>query len=368
MIRVILIIIAIAIAMAAGHLLIDEKGYVLIAYNDVTIEATIVAMAIMFFMLTIGIWLVVKAIKFFWRLYRKSTGHFGHKRAMKASQAWQQALWATLNDDNEQVQVAFKKHDAPSQWQDYQYALLAKSALQQGEQATAVQHLSAMSEEAQSKVPKLWLQADKGEQALVLLETPMQQKKPQSTEIATYLEGLLVEQKYVELIKTLNDKHKQVTWSAEHWQRFFARFFMQNQPDGQAYYEQLPKALKVYAQQSYLQSMAASGQIKQIQPALLKWLKKGLYHDVSAVISAANEGDLQLTHAIQAQLKKQPDNAELLACLACMAHVDKDFELAAKIFDNINKSDWHTGWTSIALRSYEQTQQYQKAYELAILK
>ena len=79
---------------------------------------------------------------------------------------------------------------------------------------------------------------------------------------------------------------------------------MQNHSDGQAYYEQLPKALKVYAQQPYLQSMAASGQIKQVQPVLLKWLKKGLYHDVSTVISAANEGDLQLTHAIQAQLKK----------------------------------------------------------------
>ena len=51
-----------------------------------------------------------------------------------------------------------------------------------------------------------------------------------------------------------------------------------------------------------------------------------------------------------------------------MAHVDGDFELAAKVFDNINKSNWHTGWTSIALRSYEQTQQYQKAYELAIHK
>jgi HemY protein len=368
MIRVTISIIAMTVAMATGHLLIDEKGYVLIAYNDVTIEATIVAMAIMCCLLTIGIWVAVKIVKLFWCFYRKSTGHFGQKRAMKASQAWQQALWASVNDDNEQVKLAFKRHDAPNQWQDYQFALLAKSALQQGDQATALQHLTAMSEDAQSKVPKLWLQADKGEQALSLLETPMQQKKPKPTQVETYLESLLLEQKYDELFKTLNDKHKQVTWSAQYWQSFFKRLFTQIQAQTEEYYQQLPKVLKGYAEQTYLESMAAKGQIKQVRSVLLKWLKKGLYREVAAVISVANEGDLQLTQAIQIRLKKQPDHPDLLVCLACMANVDGDFELAAKIFDNINKSDWYTGWTNMALYSYEQTRQYQKAYELAMLK
>ena len=37
----------ILVALAAGHLLIDEKGYVLIAFDNTTIEGTIVSFSIL---------------------------------------------------------------------------------------------------------------------------------------------------------------------------------------------------------------------------------------------------------------------------------------------------------------------------------
>ena len=364
MIRSVSIVFAIVIAMAGGHLLIDEKGYVLIAYNNTTIEATIVALVIMLLCaLLIGA-MLLKLVRLLWHLYAKTTGHFDSQRQRKANLAWQQALWANLNDDNTLVQASFKNCNAPTQWQDFQYALLAKSALQLGERTQALTYLTTMSDEAQMKVPKLWLQADQNDRALALLAAPMQQKKPSAEVVINYLDGLLQADKLPELMDALTKKHKQTNWSHAQWRAFFHRFFKVAQQQGTLYYDQLPKALKRDAELPYFQSIAEHADLKSIQPTLLKWLNKGMYDKVSQVLGTAQSGDTQLMSAIQNKLKKSPDNNELLVCLACAANAQQDYDLAAKIFDNIPSTQFDTKWRKFALLSYEQTQQYQKAYEL----
>ncbi|CAM4282455.1 heme biosynthesis HemY N-terminal domain-containing protein [Pseudoalteromonas byunsanensis] len=365
MIKTLMVIAVVALAMAAGHLLIDEKGYVLIAFNDKTIEGTIVAFVILFFMVLIGAWLVFKLLSLLWQIYHKTTGHFGNRKRVRSLQALNQAVWGMLNDDADTVQSAFAKSNAPSQWQDQQHALQAKAALQAGDQTGALQHLQAMSDEAQAQVPKLWLKANQTEQALALLSQPMQQKKPSAAAVSSYLDGLLQEQKLTEVVDTLSSKYKQLDLTQAYWQGFFKRFFSLAQQDATSYLSQLPKAVQAHAQQAYLQAMASQGQLSIIHDALTRLLKKGQYHQLASVLAHAKGGDTKLTQAIQSSLKKQEQNSELLFCLACMANAEGDFELAAKIFASLPEQDWQPTWVEPALYSFEQTGQYQRAYQLA---
>ncbi|NOU52979.1 heme biosynthesis protein [Pseudoalteromonas sp. JBTF-M23] len=365
MIKALMVIALVTVAMATGHLLIDEKGYVLIAFNDTTIEGTIVAFVILLLLMVLTGWMLLKLILVVWRLYRSTTGHFSNKKRLQSEQALTDSIWGVLNDDAHMIKSAFTKNDAPTQWQDQQHALLAKAALQSGEQAQALQHLQAMSDESQAQVPKLWLNANQSEQALALLSQPMQQKKPNAAAVSSYLEGLLHEQQLADVVATLSSKYKQLDLATMQWQGFFKRFFDCAKQQASDYFSQLPKAVQAYAQLAYLQSMASHGYLDNVHDMLIKLLKKGQFSQLAQVLAYAKGADIKLTQAIQTQLKKQPEHSELLFCLACMANAEGDFELAAKIFASLPEQDWQRYWIEPALYSFEQTGQFQRAYQLA---
>ncbi|BBN80093.1 hypothetical protein PA25_00780 [Pseudoalteromonas sp. A25] len=365
MIKALLVLAVVAAAMAAGHLLIDEKGYVLIAFNETTIEGTIVAFVIMLLLTVLAGWIVLKLLSVVWHFYRSTTGHFSNKRRIKSELALNDAVWGMLNDDAHMIKSAFAKNDAPAQWQDHQQAMLAKAALQSGEQAQALQYLQAMSDDAQAQVPKLWLNANQSEQALALLSQPMQQKKPTPAAVSSYLDGLLHEQQLAEIVATLSSKYKQLDLATKQWHDFFKRFFDSAKQQASDYFSQLPKTVQAHAQLAYLQSMAGQSRLENVHDALIKLLKKGQFSQLSQVLAHAKGVDVKLTQAIQMRLKKQPEHSELLFCLACMANAEGDFELAAKIFASLPEQDWQRYWIEPALYSFEQTGQFQRAYQLA---
>ena len=191
MIRWILAFITVAISLAASHALIDEKGYVLIALGNTTIEGTIISFLVWASICFTVLYLMFITLRALLRMYGKTKGFWRGKKALQAQQVWLQGLWASINDDAAVVQSTFKKGQAPEEWQDAQQALLAKAALQQGDKAQALAHLQSISDAAQSRVPKLWLDANQNEQALALLDAPMAEKKPTQAAVSSYLAGLL---------------------------------------------------------------------------------------------------------------------------------------------------------------------------------
>jgi HemY protein len=368
MIRAILAFALVAAALAAGHLLIDEKGYVLIAFNNTTIEGTIVAFVIMFVLGFIALWLVFKLLKTLLRMYGKTTGFWRSKKALKAQQVWQQGLWASINDDAAAVQSTFNKGQAPEEWQDAQQALLAKAALQQGDKAQALAHLQNISDSAQSKVPKLWLDANQNEQALALLDAPMAEKKPTQAAVSSYLAGLLQAEKHAELATAINQHYKRLDWSQAQWQAFMARWFAANAEQAIGQFEQLPKALKVQSEAIYMQSQASAGQWQNLLPTLQKWLKKGQYQAFADVVVHAKNPDVKLRSSLQDALKKHPEQPQLLFAMGCLANAAGEYELAAKVFDNCQLTELDKAHLKPVLNSYEQTQQFQKAYLLLAAK
>ncbi|MBD1582686.1 heme biosynthesis HemY N-terminal domain-containing protein [Pseudoalteromonas sp. S16_S37] len=360
-----LLIFVFAAVLASGHLLVGDAGYVLIAFGKTTLEGTVYSFGALLLMVLILLLILKAVVGWLWKGYRSTTGHFSNKKRIKSEQALTDAIWGVLNDDVQMIKSAFTKNDAPMQWQDQQHAMLAKAALQSGEQAEALQHLQAMSDESQAQVPKLWLNANQSEQALALLSQPMQQKKPNAAAVSSYLDGLLHEQQLADVVTTLSSKYKQLDLATMQWHSFFKRFFDSAKQQASDYFSQLPKAVQAHAQLAYLQSMAGQSCLENVHDVLIKLLKKGQFSQLAQVLAYAKGADIKLTQAIQTQLKKKPEHSELLFCLACMANAEGDFELATKIFASLPEQDWQRYWIEPALYSFEQTGQFQRAYQLA---
>ncbi|RZM81095.1 heme biosynthesis protein [Pseudoalteromonas rubra] len=351
--------------LAAGHLLIDEKGYLLVAVNNYTIETSLFALGvILIFALLLGS-VLLNLAGTLWRAFARSRGWLKGRKSKRQQQAFEAALWACINGDDEQLQQALRIADLPDQWQDQQRAMAARVALQQQQPAQALAQLQAMSPESQGQVARLWLEANQGEQALVLLGAQMDEKKVSDNVVASYLDALLQAGKGQQALALIQQRHKQLGWSESRWQQYLQALFAIDESSAQTTFNALPKGLRPLAAPALTQQALRLGQFDAVRGDLLKYLKKGQYQQLAEALQYAGSSDPELRKLIQAALQKQPEQAELLFSLACLANAEGEHELAAKIFDTLAKSPWQALWQQQAEQAYAKTGQFDKAYLLA---
>ncbi|MEI5640160.1 MULTISPECIES: heme biosynthesis HemY N-terminal domain-containing protein [unclassified Pseudoalteromonas] len=355
----------ILVALAAGHLLIDEKGYVLIAFDNTTIEGTIVSFSILALLAVFGLLLLVKVLRFGWHSVMKTQGHFSRKRRLKAEQAWQESLWLLINDDIEQAANLLKSVPQPAERQDFVQAIAARAALQSGDVVRANTELEAISDQHQGQLASLWLAANNNEQALALLQQKVTVKKPSTAAISSYIKACIAAQQGQEAISTIAQWHKKLRWESQQWQSMFEQIFSQAPEQADELFAMLPKALQAKASTALYQVKLQQGDIAQLTGTLKKLLKQGQYHQLSSLLSHTTAADLSLKTAIQQQLKKTPEDQELLFALACLCNAEGDHELAAKIFDSLSAQPWQPRWSQQGQLAYQQTQQFEKAYLIA---
>ncbi|WP_440054685.1 heme biosynthesis HemY N-terminal domain-containing protein [Pseudoalteromonas sp. T1lg65] len=366
MIAKILTFVIILVALAAGHLLIDEKGYVLIAFNQTTIEGTIVAFVIMLFLLFVVTALVWKATKWLWRSYVSTKGHFSRKRQLRADAAWHDALWSLLNDDVTQAHARLAQVKQPESRDDFVKAIKAKAALQRGDNTLACTELETISAPNQSQLSTLWLQVNNGEQALTLLDDKMAQKKPAESVIASYIRAQVQSEQPEAAVETVIKWHKKLSWNDAQWQELFTTIFSSPKAPADALFDRLPKVLKSQVHPALLNAKLANGKLAEVADELKKLLKKGQYHQLSDYLSHTVNSDNDLKMAVQQQLKKQPEQPDLLFALACLSNAEGDHALAAKIFDSLSAhQSWQDRWSQQAQLAYEKTAEFEKAYLIA---
>ncbi|KAF7787578.1 HemY protein [Pseudoalteromonas rubra] len=365
MTRTLISIIVLLGVLAAGHLLIDEKGYLLIAVNNHTIETSLFALAvIVIFAVLLGA-LVLSVLGALWRTFARSRGWLKGRKNKRQQQALEAAVWACINGDDAQLQQALAIAELPAQWQDQQRAMAARVALQQQQSAQALAQLQGMSPESQGQVAKLWLKANQGEQALSLLGAQMDEKKVPDNVVASYLDALIQAEQREQALTLIQQRHKQLRWSEARWKKHLNALLAIDDSSAQATFNALPKALRPMAAGALTQQALRHGQFDAVRGDLLKYLKKGLYQQLAEALQYAGSSDPELRKLIQAALQKQPEQPELLFSLACLANAQGEYELAAKIFDTLANSPWQTLWQQQAQRAYAQTGQFDKAYLLA---
>ena len=157
MIGLIIFIVAIVLVLAITPFVLDEKGYVLISFNNTTIEGTIVSFCIMAALSAAALYLTYKLVRYCLSIYRNTKHGFFARSQERKHAAIEQALWSLINDDYEQVDSALSSNSVPPKFTDIRLALLAKAALANNQPDKALERLFEISPEQQLKVAKLWL-------------------------------------------------------------------------------------------------------------------------------------------------------------------------------------------------------------------
>ncbi|MEJ6476851.1 heme biosynthesis HemY N-terminal domain-containing protein [Pseudoalteromonas piscicida] len=357
--------ILIFIALAASHLLIDERGYVLISFNQTTIEGSIVSFSILFLLVITALVLLGKVTRWLWHRVANTKGHFSRKRRLKAEQAWNEGLWLFINGEVEQAATLLSKVPQPEARQDYVRAIAAKAALKQGDVVKANTELEAISQDNQGQLASLWLEANNSEQALALLDNKMTGTKPTSAVLSGYILAC-VQAKQAELaVAQIAKWYKKLNWSDTQWQSIFERIFVDAAAQADVLFNMLPKAVKAHAIPALNKVKLQQGRIEEVTSEMKKLLKQGQYHQLADYLQYSTQSSNELKLALQQQLKKHPDDKELLFALACLCNAEGDYELAAKIFDSLSAHPWEARWSKQAQLAYEKMHTYEKAYLIA---
>ena len=365
MIRLILVILAIAILLAVSPMLIGEVGYVLISFNQTTIEGSIVAFCATFIVIALGLYLAYKLIRYVWSLYSRTRHRFFARSEERKQAAIEQGVWCLVNGDYEQLELALDNNSVTESWQDVRYAMLAKAALQENNAGKAISYLDKISPANQLKAAKLWLASGDSSTVTGELKELAESKKASALELKLYAEVLVQQQKWSVLEQFMPRLLSKKALTETQWQVLFSAYFSA-QSEMVDKYQSLSKSLKVKAHFAYLSVMARAGRLSEIELMLLKMLKKSDDQDqLAQILKVSAPGDaLKLQANLQDALKKDPDNQQLLLALACLANAHGEYDLAARVFDKALAPDNQKDYLIQAQLSYSKSAQPQKALDL----
>ncbi|ASM48405.1 HemY protein [Pseudoalteromonas espejiana DSM 9414] len=367
MIGLIISIVAIVLVLAVTPFVLDEKGYVLISFNNTTIEGTIVSFCIMAAIIAAVLYLTYKLVRYLLSIYHNTKHGFFARSEERKQAAIEQALWSAINDDYEHVEKALSGNSVPSKFEDIRLALLAKAALTNNQVDKALERLFEISPDNQLKVAKLWLASGDSSAIESQMRASVEAKKATELELKLYAEILVQQQHFSALEEFLPRLLRKKALTEPQWIQLFSAYFnAQNSDKLTEKYKQLPKKLQVHAHTAYLMQMAKVGQLAAIESDLIKMVKHNDQHtQLASVLSKATTAEaVKLQTSIQERLKKDDTNNALLLSLACLANAQRDYELAAKVFDKALNSDNKKQFSEQAALSYKNTAQADKALVL----
>ena len=344
-----LILLAAVIVLALAPLAIGEKGYVLIALNNWTIEGTLVSFGIMLFLTGVGVYIIYKLISYLFSLYGNTKFRFASRSEKKKLENLQQGMWASLSGDHITAAKLLSKPSVPDGWQGLSKATAAKAALAQGYKSQALDLLNNLDEADQKYAAQLFVELEQAEVAQLLLEPVATNKKSSGIELNLYSQLLIQQKKWTKLGALFPQLEKKKVLSDEQWLAVLSAYFSDsNLEEVKKRYHQLSRHLKAVANTIYLKALLTLGETKDIEADLIKMFKKQRYIELIEILSAANSYQCtKLQALVQQALKKQPEQAELLLCLAYIAKAQQDKVLAAKVFKAVfNQSETYkqTHW------------------------
>ena len=344
-----LVLLAAVIVLALAPLAIGEKGYVLIALNNWTIEGTIVSFGIMLAMTGVGIFVVYKLVSYLWSLYGNTKFRFTSRSEKKKLDNLQQGMWASLSGDHTTAAKLLSKSSVPNGWQGLSQATAAKAALAQGNKSQALDLLNNLDEQDQKYAAQLFVELEQVDVAQLLLAPVAKNKKSSSIELNLYSQLLIQQKKWSELSELFPQLEKKKVLNDDQWLAILKSYFSDiNIEEVKKRHSLLSRHLKALANNIYLKALLALGESKDIETDLIKMLKKKRYTELLDILAAANNYQCnKLQNLVQQALKKHPEQPELLLCLAYIAKAQQDNVLAAKVFKAVfNQSETYkqTHW------------------------
>ncbi|MCM2678250.1 heme biosynthesis HemY N-terminal domain-containing protein [Echinimonas agarilytica] len=176
MIRIIIILVIAALAVIFGPIASGNKGYVLIAMGDLTIEMTVVSFVISMIILFIGFLLVEWTIKKVLRITNQSFLWLSHRKKTKALQQTSDGLLAVAAQDWRNAEKLLSRSAPYSHTPALNYLVAAEAAKQLGHSKRSEQYFEHVGDAAQTSLAvamtkaRLAHDADSRQSALTVLE------------------------------------------------------------------------------------------------------------------------------------------------------------------------------------------------------
>ncbi|PAJ72422.1 hypothetical protein CJF42_21230 [Pseudoalteromonas sp. NBT06-2] len=342
MFRILFFLFIASITLALAPLVLDEKGYILISWNNTVIDGTLISFGILLSVSFAVLYCLYKLISYLWSLYGNTKFRFTSRNEKMKLDNLQQGMWASLSGDHITAAKLLAKSSVPHGWQGLSQATAAKAALAQGNKSQALDLLNNLDEQDQKYAAQLFIELEQVEVAQLLLAPVAKKKKSSSIELNLYSQLLIQQKKWHELGDLFPQLEKKKILNDEQWLNIFKSYFSEiNIEEIKKRYNQLSRHLKILANNTYLKALLKLGETKDIEAELIKMLKKERYLALLDILAAAKNYQCnKLQNLVQQALKKQPEQAELLLCLAYIAKAQQDNTLAAKVFKAVfNQSE-----------------------------
>ena len=374
MIRFIIIIALFFAMLALSPLLIDEKGYILIAMGETIIELTVLSASILFMLFAISAFIIYKMLRGGFKISFKAwhTVAFASRRRGIAN--FNKGLAAYMLEDYKGAEELFAKSAEPAKRQQSAYLLAAAASAKQQLNANTNHYLTLLEQESTKlnssdlasvivKIKLLMNQArsEAYKKARTLLDENHKQIGHDTRLLALEIDLCLVEKRFEATVGWLTSARKEKNISEETiqaWEEkaYYGAFndiiIAQDQTSLQTYWKALSRKVKqreavlfaycqVLAEQNITEPLT-----KLITPILKNQPNPRFLRRLRTLPIKQSE---PLIAIVQKHLHSDKHNAPWLSCLGHLAVMSQRWSMAEKAFTSL-----------VRLEANQQAQQYDK--------
>ena len=373
-------------AVAISPLLINEKGYILIAMGDLTIESTVVMACIMLTLLFIALGLSMTLVRGSLRLGFGGWNKIAFANRRRGLRDFNRGVAAFILEDNQQAEHLFAKAAEPSRFTHTSYLFAAAASSKQSLRSNTNHYLALLAQEDNGVkgsglesvlvTIKLLISQEDFAQARSIIDKHHKQIGHDARLLSLEIILSLQEKRFDYVIEQLVSARKQKTitnekialWEASAFYGAFNETIRKENNDSLAQrWHKLTRKLKhnEVILWAYCQVLAEHKITEPLNKILLPVIKKGaddtfLKNIRQLPISATDE----LISAVQKQLHNDPHSGKWLSCLANLAAKSQQLPMAEKAFNSlINLAG--TQYDVIDLLNFSQVLEQQGEYKKA---
>jgi len=395
MIRIIIIALLFFTVIAISPFLIDEKGYILIAMGNLTIESTVVTALMMLVLSFLGLLLLLKVLRGGFKFGSFTWNKLVFANRRKALREFNQGIAAYLLKDYSQAEKLMAKCAEVSGQPKLAWLVAASAASKQNDNINApsnsAHYLKLISESDDHKTSvnletvlitaDLFMQHKAYHQAREVIDDNHKLIGHDARLLSLEINLCIVEQRYQVAADYLVSARKQKTitertisaWEAIIFKALFNEIITKNDQNSlHDYWQKLAKKVRqseavLFA---YCQVLAENQLTEPLNKLLLPKLKKDPSIEFLKIIRLLpiKKAD-ELVAVVQKQLQKQPESAKWLSILGHLACSCEQWNMADKAFHALlNLQDMPYDKQDLLAYANSQQQQgfYQKANEILL--
>ena len=346
MIRLFLLLVIIGAAMVCGPLLAGNKGYVLIAIGDYTIEMTVISAGILALLLYGVLWCTERLLLRLFHIKGSTRRWFSERRRRKARERTVAGTLALAEGQFQQAETLMRKSAPDSDQALLNYLSAAEAAQAQGQterrdaylQQAAEQHPRASLAVSLIRA-RLLLRQKQYSEAETLLQS-LDQAHPQHAVIQQLLkECYLALGHWSQLLALLPQLSKRKQLSADELQQlqqqiypplFTERAASAGRDGVMALWQELPRALRQDATTQAAAAMAliGLGDEVQAQEILLDGVRRSLSPSLLAVVPQLQQPAPKLLAQLQKSEQSAEPSADLLQAIGILLLRQREMEQA----------------------------------------